>query len=218
MAAQNYTKKTLITRIQQDLNNGFPGADWSLSDNEILFHIDQAMAFSMVGQVYNLAKLEGTLTVPEAYLSTYSIGVLTKNEFTGEWYATLPQPPVSLPLGYSITNAYFASSANGKSAPILPIEAKRGAYRDYLPKPTGTSYRVGGSTIYLKAHNGASLQDETLYVEMVKSRTVDVNERMEMPDDAIEVVYNLTMDKLRKRIMNPQDIVKDDLPQGNKAS
>jgi hypothetical protein len=214
---QTYNKKSLIERIKRDLNNAFPDSEFSVSDNEILFHLDQAIAFAMVGSVYNLAKLEGTITVPEAYISRYSITELNKNEATGEWYATLPQPPISLPLGYSITDVFFAKEAYGRSEPVMPIEAKVVSYRDMLPRPKGVTYYVQGETIFLKDSEGSPLRGLTLYVEMVKTRTVSLTEAISLPDDAIETVYNLVMDKLRKRILNPQDNVQDGLPASPKT-
>lgn len=218
MAISTHTKKIFIERLKRDLNNNFPSGDFSISDNEILLVIDQSLAYSMVGNVYNMAKLEGTITTPEAYLSRYNITGLTQDSNTGEWYATLPQPPVSLPLGYSITDVFFSQSAYGVSQPVLPIEAKRVPYRQYMPLPTGIRYYVKGNIIYLKESKGASLQGQNLFVEMAKTRTTDINEEMNLPDDVIETIYNLSMDKLRKRIMNPQDTIQDNLPAGPKTN
>jgi hypothetical protein len=214
---QTYSKKSFVERIKRDLHNGIPDSDFSISDNEILFHVDQAIAYAMVGSVYNLAKLEGTLTVPEAYISRFSITDLSKNEVTGEWYATLPQPPISLPLGYSITDVFFAKEAYGRSEPVMPLEAKVVSYRDMLPKPKGVTYYVQGSTIYLKDSEGSPLRGLTLYVEMVKTRTVSWTEEISLPDDAIQNVYVSVMDALRKRIINPQDNVQDGLPASPKT-
>lgn len=212
-----YTKKAFIERLKRDLSNNFPDSDFSISDNEILFHIDQALASTMVGQAYNLAKIEGNLVMPEAYITTYSIGALTKDDNTNYWYATLPQPPVSLPLGYSITNVYFAASAYGQSDPVWPIENKRVSYRRYLPMPNGSRYWVEGNRIWVVASNGASLYSQNLYVTMAKTRTTDVNEAMDLPDDAIDMIYTMAMDKLRRRILNPQDSIQDFLPANAKT-
>jgi hypothetical protein len=218
MALQNYTKRALVERLMRDFYNGFPDSDATLSQNEVLLHVDQAIAYSMVGQAYNLAKLEGNLVTPEAYVSRFSLSTISKNESTGEWYATLPQPPVSLPLGYSITNVFFADTAYGKSEPCLPIETKRVPFRQNMPSPKGVRYWVMGSTIYLEDAEGATLRGLNLYVEMIKTRTVSFDEEMNMPDDAIEMVYNLVMAKLKARMMNPQDVIQDNLPTGNKTS
>src|ERR1051326_8323482 len=137
-----YSKKLFIERVRRHMANNFPDSDMSLSENEVLLYIDQALAYNMVGQVYNAAKLEGNLVMPEAYLSTYLITNIQLDSNTGYWYVTLPQPPVSLPLGYSITNAYFAKTAYGQSDPILPIRNKRVAFRRFMPQVPGTRYWV----------------------------------------------------------------------------
>jgi hypothetical protein len=199
---QTFTIRTFADRIIKDINNGFPDSDFSMTENEIIFHIDQARAAAMTGNVFNLAKVQGVLEMPEGYLTTVLVDDLTKNENTGEWQADLWQPPTSLPLGYSMPEVYFASSAYAKKDTVLPIESKRVAYRDYMPHPSGSSYRVAGQTIYV----------------MAKTRTINRDEYLNWPDDQIDVVYNMVMDKLKKRIMNPQDIIQDGLPAGNKSS
>jgi hypothetical protein len=143
---------------------------------------------------------------------------LQQNAATGEWFSTLPQTPVNLPLGYSITNAYFSDSAYGQSDPILPIRNKRVAYRDFMPKPTGSSYRVLTNIIYIKASNNQPLLGLNTYVEMAKSRTDDLNEIMSLPDDAMEAIFTSVVQKLTSRYQEPKDIIKDELPAGNKSS
>src|ERR1700755_2441427 len=132
-----YTKKMLIQRIRKHLNNGFANDAWATSDNEIMLYCDQAIAFGIVGQAWTNAKLTGVMEVPEAYMITYLLTNLTQDQATGEWYATLPQPPISLPLGYSIAQVYPADNSMGVGINFLPIKAKRVAYRDFMPKPSG---------------------------------------------------------------------------------
>lgn len=210
-----YTKKLLVQRIRQDLANDFPDSEFSLSENEVLLHIDQSLAFNAVGQVYNGAKVLGSLEVPEGYITRYALSALVQDSITGEWYATLPQPPVSLPLGYSISRAYFADGSNGISQEILPIKAKRAGYRSLMPRPSGAQYTVNGGKINITASDGSPLFSLTVYVEMLNTRTSSMTDAMDMPDDAIEGIYNLTMAKCRERYKYPKDIIKDDIGAGN---
>lgn len=212
-----YTKKVFIERLKRHMNDGFPNASFGASDKEILLYIDEAVAFSLVGQAYEGAKVEGNLVVPEAYLTTYSLSLL-QNVNTGEWYTTLPQPPVSLPLGYSINRVYFASTSDGVSQEVLPISAKRRGYRNNMPRPAGAEYWVEGSTLWVTANDGSPLFGLTLYVNMAKSRSDDINETMNLPDDIIEGVFNKVIAKMTNRIQLPSDIVNDNLPAGNKTS
>ena len=210
-----YTKKLLVQRFRQDLANDFPDSEFSISENEVLLHIDQALAYNAVGQVYSGAKVLGTLEVPEGYITRYSLSSLVQDPITSEWYATLPQPPVSLPLGYSITRAYFASTLNGVSQEILPIKAKRAAYRNNMPRPSGAEYKVNGSIIYITANDGSPLSDLQVYVEMLNSRTSSMTETLNLPDDAIEGIYNLAYAKLVQRYKMPKDVIADNIGAGN---
>jgi hypothetical protein len=215
MSLINYTKQLLVERLRRDLANDFPDDDFSISENETLLHIDQALAFSVVGQVYNNAKVLGALEVPEGWNTTYTLGALVQNQITGDWYATLPQPPVSLPLGYSISRVYFASTENGVSDEIVPIKAKRAGYRRLMPSPSGAQYRVNGSIIYIKSPNGENLGGLSVYVEMINTRTVSMTETLNLPDDAIETIYNLAYQKLVQRYKMPKDVIADNIGGGN---
>lgn len=210
-----YTKKLLVQRIRQDLANDFPDSEFPISEKEVLLHIDQALAFSIPGMVYNNAKVTGSMDVPEGFLTTYTLGTLIQNQITSEWYTTLPQPPVSLPLGYSITRAYFAGTENGVSQEILPIKTKRAPYRNFMPRPGGAEYKINGSIIFVTANDGSPLADLSLFVEMINTRTESMTEVLNMPDDAIEVVYNGAYAKCIQRYKMPKDVIVDQIGAGN---
>lgn len=218
MALYPYTKKALTERVQLHLANNFPSSDSRLTDAQVLLYIDQALAFNLVGQVYAGAKLEGNLVMPEGYLSTFSITDIQQDSATGYWYVTLPQPPVSLPLGYSITEVFFAKTAYGKSQTVFLIRNKRVAIREFMPKPTGVRAWVEGSKMWLAASNNQPLLNQTLYVTMAKTRTDDFNEEVNIPDDATELIFNNVVAKCKDRLGIPQDQVLDNLPAGNKGS
>ncbi len=218
MALITYNKKMLVERVQLHMVNNFPSSDSRLTDGQVVLYIDQASAYTVVGQVYNSSKVEGNLVTPEGWLTTYNITNIQQDSNTGDWYVTLPQPPVSLPLGYSITNAYFAKTAYGKSQSIFLIRAKRVPYRNFMPKPKGVSGWVEGETMWLSANNGQSLLNQNLYVQMIKTRTESLDEPLLMTDDAIELIFNNVIMKCKDRLGIPQDIVQDNLPAGNKSS
>lgn len=213
-----YTKAQFVERLKRHMNNNFPNSSYTVSDKEMVLYIDQALAFSAVGQVYAGAKVMGTIDVPEGYLTTYQLPTLTQNMVTNDWYATLPQPPVSLPLGYSISRCFFAQAGYGISQEILPIKAKRAGYRNNMPRPAGAEYRVNGDQIFITANDGSPLLGFTVFVEMLKTRTDSLTETMDLPDDVIEAIFNSVVQKLAQRIQNPQDIISDSLPAGNKSS
>lgn len=218
MAALAYTKRSLIERIEKHINDDFPGEDWTVTTNEMLLYIDAAIPVVMKGQMFELAKVTGFLDVPEAYLVTYSYTISNQNVNTLEWYVTLAQTPLSLPSGYDITNVYIADPSTGRSQNAYPITAKRKAYRNYMPKPSGFSYRVNTQTMLLEAADGGSLLNYKLQVEMPISRTTDLDAVMSMPDDAIEMVVDKVTAKIVQRYQIPKDIIQDGLPAGNKTS
>jgi len=58
-----------------------------------------------------------------------------------------------------------------------------------MPKPPGGSYKVTGSKIILMAADGSSLFGLTFYAEMASSRTDSMSDAMNLPDDAIELIF-----------------------------
>jgi hypothetical protein len=47
---------------------------------------------------------------------------------------------------------------------------------------------------------------------------MDVEDVLNLPDDAIEPIFNNVVMKLKDRMQIPKDIVLDDIPAGNKNS
>lgn len=219
MAALPYTKKILLQRLRKDISNAkFSKDEFSVSDNELLLYIDAAAAAKIVGSAYMGAKIDGALVVNEAYLITYQLAALSQDDATGYWIGILPQPPLGLPLGYSINRAYFANTGNGVSQEIILIKAKRVGYRKNLPTMAGVHGWVENNRFLLHATNGQPLLGLQLYVQMPSARTTDVNEVMNMPEDDIEFVFNSVIKQLMRRFGLPQDVIKDDLPAGPKTS
>ena len=118
-------------------------------------------------------------------------------------------------MGYSIARCYFADSENGVSQEIVPIKSKRAGYRNLLPRPSGAQYTINGSTIYISASDGGYLGDMNVYVEMINTRTSSVLDILNLPDDAIEGIYNLAYAKLAQRYKVPKDVIADEIGGGN---
>lgn len=214
----SYTKAQLIERIKKHVSDDFPTSDFSTTDKEVLLYIDQALAYGLIGAVYAGAKVEGNLVMPEGYLTTYLLPALAQNTITREWYSTLPQPPVSLPLGYSIDHVYFADSAHGRGKSVFLIKGHRVAYREDMPMPLGVRAWVEGVTIKFAASDGGSLFGTNCYARMASTRTSSLSDTMTLPDDAIENIFNNVISKMKDRMMLPKDIIQDDVSAGNKSS
>lgn len=211
-----YTKQMFIERVKKHLADGFPHSSFPITDNEILLLIDANIPVVMKGQMFENSKNIGVFETPEAYLVTYELETV-QDTTTQEWVATLPQPPVALPIGYSITRAYY-SMDGFQTNDVFWVKGKRAAYRDYLPKAAAIYARVVGSELRLKGNENQILNEYNIFVEMPTSRTVSKSDVMNLPDDAISMIFDKTIVTLAQRYNLPQDIVKDNLPAGNKSS
>ena len=214
--ATPYTRRALIERVKRHVASGFPNDEFAISDNEILFLIDDAVAFAIKGMAFEHAKIEGVLAVPEAFQITFELDPLVQDTNTGYWYATLPQPPISLPLGYSINQCYFAGAQFGKSSNIMPLSAKRSAYREDLPMPRGTFYWVENDKIWVWATNNQPLSNMTVFVQMPSPRSESKDDVMNIPEDALTTIWASVTGELLKRYGIPDDVISDGLPAGKK--
>lgn len=218
MATPPYIWKMLIQRISKHMSNGFPNDSFATTDNEILLYIQQANAFGLVGQVWMGAKVMGYMEMPEAYLATLQLPALQQETSSGEWYTTLPQPPVSLPLGYSINRVFSTAPGSMQNQDFFMIKANRVGRRRNMPMPGGIRCWVdytNNTILRCEASDNQPLLGIPVFVQMPITRTTDVTLPMNLPDDAIEAIFNSVTMQLTKRYQQPKDIIKDDLPAGN---
>lgn len=219
MGAVNYTRRVFLQRIRKHISNTrFNSDDFEISDKEICLDIDQVQAERIIGMAYQGAKVDGALVVNEAYLITYQLPALAQNTITGYWYTSLPQPPMGLPLGYSINRGYFADASTGVSQEINWIKAKRVGRRRTMPLQAGVNGWVENNTIYLQASNNYPLLGLQVYVSMPSARTTDLDAVMNMPEDDLNFVFKEVIIMLAQRYGFPIDQIKDDLASGNKSS
>lgn len=200
------------------MSNGFPNDSFATSTNEVMLYIDQAIAYGLVGQVWMGAKVTGVMEMPEGYLATVLLPALAEDPVTGDWLTTLPQPPVSLPLGYSINRIYSAGPGNQQNQDFFMIKANRVGRRGNMPMPGGIRAWVDYGTntiIRCRASDNQPLLGKPVYVQMPVTRTSDITLPMNLPDDAIEGIFNSVVAQLTKRYQEPKDVVNDDLPAGN---
>lgn len=216
MATPIYTRQAFIQRIKKHMNDSFPNDSYPVSDNEMMYYIDSAVAFTLVGQTFQNAKVEGALLVPDAYLITYSL-TPQQDINTNYWYVTLPQPPLSLPAGYDV-NAVWITSQNYGIAYSTRIKSKRLSYRNNMPFPTGLRHWIENQILWISASDATSLLNQPIYVQMPSARVSDITSVMTIPDDALEMVFSKVVEKLVQRLQQPKDIIKDNLSAGNKTS
>lgn len=213
-----YNRKQLIQRIRKHMNNGFPNDAYATSDNEIMLYIDQSIAYGLVGQVWMQAKVTGVMEMPEAYLVTLQLPALQEDPNTGYWFTTLPQPPVSLPLGYSINRIYTVGPQSRQNQDFFMIKANRVGRRTNMPMPGGIRCWIdysNATVVYCAASDNQPLLNVPVFVQMPTNRTSDITLPMNLPDDAIESIFNSVTGQLTKRYQEPKDVINDDLPAGN---
>jgi hypothetical protein len=200
------------------MNNGFPNDAYATTDNEILLYIQQANAFGLVGQVWGMAKITQVMEVPDSYMVTAELPALQQEEATGDWYTALPQPPVGLPLGYSINRIYAADAVNGSSQDFYLIKAKRVGRRANLPLPGGVRAWIDytdTTILRCRASDNQPLSELSVYVQMPITRVSDITLPMNLPEDAVENIFNNVVTKLTQRYQQPKNVINNDLPAGN---
>lgn len=216
--ALGYTWRQFIQRLNNHINNDYPGTDFSVTENQMLLYINEAMSFGIVDRVWNGAKVIGTLEMPDAYIVQFQLAAVAQDTVSGYWTTTLPQPPLSLPLGYSINRIYPATTGLGQGNDVILIKPKRVGRRKSMPMQFGIRGWVTAQKLWLAASDGSSLLGQDFYVEMPSTRATALTDAINLPDDAQKLIFDLVIARLKDRLQLPQDIIQDDLSAGNKSS
>lgn len=210
---QNITWGVLIERIRLRLYNGWASIADNIEDGEIVLYIQEAIAVVITQMSNQGLSVDGVRSIPEGFITTYKFAASTilKDKDTGYYKLTLPQPPINLPLGYSVISPYFAKSAS-VSLPLIPIHPYQRSYNKTLPTPNYTIfYFVENNTMYLDLAENSIYETGTLYVPMLspRSATGKDTDLINMPDDAVSMVFDFVIAKLTQRLQTPTDNVND---------
>jgi hypothetical protein len=204
-----------IERVQRRLFNGWQSIAANVTSNEIALYLYEAIAFVICQNSNRNIQIEGVRAIPEGYITTYQFTSFTKNYTTGNYTITLPQPPVNLPLGYSIVSPYWGGNVS-MSYPLIAINPNQRGFYSKLPTPNiGIFYWVENSTMYIDS-KGVDLNTlGTLFVPMQSSRPATGNDSdyINLPDDQMSYVFDMVINKLTQRLSVPQDNFNDGVQQ-----
>lgn len=216
--ALGYTWRQFVQRLNNHINNDYPGTDFTITENLMLLYINEAMSYGLVGQVWNNAKNLGQMEVPDGYIVKFQLAALTQDSVSGKWLTALPQPPLSLPLGYSVNRVYPATAGLGEGYDVIFLKSKRIGRRKRMPLQFGVYGEFYNSVLRLWESDGGSLLNQVFYAEMPSTRAVSITDAINLPDDAQKIIFDLVIARLKDRLGIPQDIIQDDLPAGRKDS
>jgi hypothetical protein len=208
------TYKVVCERIKRRLANGWPNIKFNITDNEILLYFYDAVATVITKYSNDAYSAEGVRSVPEGFITTYKFTgtQISRDQDTGEYYIILPAPPVNLPLGYSIVSPTFAGSAS-RSYPLIAIHPHQRGYWNKIATPDyGVYYWVEGSMMYMDSR-GVNLINSglTLYLPILspRSATGDYSDVVNIPDDAMNLCFEMVVQALTERRNTPTDRVND---------
>jgi hypothetical protein len=205
------TYAVAVERIKRRIFNGWPTVAENLSNNELLLYLYEAIALVMVQTSNNGLQVDGIRSIPEGFITTYKFTSFTKDTLTGYYTFILPHAPIGLPLGYSILSPYFAS-ASGTSYPLIAVHPYQRGYYDKIASPKyGIFYFVENNDFYIDFRGADAMAVGTLYVPMLSPRPQTGNDTdlVNLPDDAMSMVFDIVVNKLTQRLKAPQDNLND---------
>jgi hypothetical protein len=210
-AIQSITFGVAAERIKRRIFNGYPTVAENLSNNELYLYLYEAIALVIVQTSEKGLQVEGARSIPEGFITTYKFTSFTKDITTGYYSVVLPHPPVGLPLGYSIVSPYFA--ANGTTSfPLIAVNPFQRGYYDKIASPNyGVFYFVENNDLYIDFRGKDALSAGSLYIPMLSPRPVTGNDTdlINLPDDAMSMVFDIVVNKLTQRIQMPTDEIND---------
>lgn len=198
-------------RIKRRLYNGWPSIAENTTPNEIYLYLYEAIATVITQKSERGLAVEGIRAIPEGFITTYSFTNFTKDQIRGYYTVTLQQPPVGLPLGYSIISPYFATVGQ-VSYPLIAIHPFQRGYYDKLPSPNfGVYYFVENSTFFMDFKGQDTSIVGTLYIPMLSPRgaTGQDTDVINIPDEAMSMVFDMVVQKLTQRLEVISDTIND---------
>lgn len=199
------TKAQMIELIQRDLNNGLPFDDSQYTDNEISLWLGQAIASVMEQRYKESAEIESITYMNDFYYATFKNRVVSKDTDTGYYYFCLPQVPLGLPRGISISGVYFKSSEGQLTETVIQIAPQEVDLMTSLPAPKNKIYGwAEGQNFYMISYK--NIKDLKAIVRMVTSQFDETSN--DIPDNIGVQAADLVIRRLKART-NVQDISND---------
>ncbi len=201
------TRKVIIEQIRRIFYGGVPNDDASLSEKEVNYHLNEAIAYIAKVNYTDAIKLDGIETVADSFYATFKNLAITKDNDTGYYSLDLPQVPLGLARGYGISTVTFPTSTGLAKSPI-PISVRELDYMDNLKQPPSKIfYWVEGKKLWFKSWT--NLVGKFAIVRMVSTETTDMDAEINVPQEYISDIIDLVINKLKIRKSIPEDNVND---------
>jgi len=201
------TRKVLIEQIRRLYYGGTPSDDSKLTEKEVNHYINQAIAYIAKVNYTDAIKIDGIETVSDAFYTTFKNLAVAKDNDTGYYYATLPQPPLGLSRGYGIASVTFPVNTGLAKAPtaVSPREV------DYIEQiklpPSKIFYWAEGNKLWMKSYT--NLVGRFAIVRMISAENSDITSELNVPSEYISDMINWIMNQLRVRKQMPEDTTND---------
>ena len=201
------TRKILIEQIRRIFYGGVPNDDATLSEKEVNVYINEAIAYMAKVNYSDAIKLDGIENISDSFYATFKNLSITRDLDTGYYSLDLPQVPLGLSRGYSISTVTFPTSTGLAKSPI-PISPRELDYVDQLKQPPSKIfYWSEGKKLWFKSYT--NLVGKFAIVRMVSTETSDMDAEVNVPQEYITDIINMVLSQLKIRKGTPEDTVND---------
>ncbi len=203
------TRQQLIDRILRFYYDGVPDDSATITHNEIDLYINDAIATVINKQAMDEYNITGIMSVPEGYITTYTVPTPSLNDQTGFYQSTLPHPPMGLPGESGVVGVYFGGGW-GQSKPVLHVKPHEVDYFSFMPMPPQAAfYWVETRNIYFWCRTDLSHITDTIYIRMATNVQADNSAILNVPPEAVELIFADVLQRLMPRKGIVQDNVED---------
>jgi hypothetical protein len=150
------------------------------------------------------AELESVTYMNDFYYATFKNRSVAKDTDTGYYYFSLPQVPLGLPRGISISGVYFKSAEGQLTETVVQIAPQEIDLMRGLPMPRSKVYGwAEGDQFYMMSYKNI-----TGLKAMVRMVTTKIDECDDIPDNVGLQAADLVIRRLKART-NVIDISND---------
>jgi hypothetical protein len=203
------TRQQLIDRILRFYYNDYPDDAASISNNEVDLYINDSIASVMNKQAMDAYNITGIVSVPEGYITTYTLTTPVLDDKRGFYSTSIPHPPLGLPDSAGITGVYFGGG-RGQSKPILYVAPREVDYFLSMPKPPQAAfYWIENSTIYFWCRTDLAHISDSIYIRMATNVQSNPDVVLNIPPEAVDMVFTAVIQKILQRKGIVPDLIND---------
>lgn len=201
------TRKLIAQQILSVIYPNGRSDDADITESLVNIYISEAASVVAVQNYRSNIQLDSVEAVSDAFYSTFKNIQITKDTDTGFYTFPLPQPPIGVPIGVSISSVYLISPSGTRTV-AYPISQRELDIMFEVPiKKDEIYYWAEGNKIYIWSQKDVT--KSKAFVRMISTQSTDINATLNVPDDLLQAIIDMVVKRIMVEKTQPIDLSND---------